>query len=126
MATENFASLVGQDGPNDLVKKFRVGPEPGSSPSSLHQPNAWPSSEVWGAEEASFFISSIEEYFEQTRLAADCILTAICDGINANNADQSRFIEVLSNQSQSHTSILTLLGYQYGSRHKKGSKGYMR
>jgi isopenicillin N synthase-like dioxygenase len=126
MATENFASLVGQDGPNDLVKKFRVGPEPGSSSSSLHQPNAWPSSEVWGAEEASFFISSIEEYFEHTRLAADCILTAICDGINANNADRARSIEVLSNQSKNHTSILTLLGYQYGSRHKKGSKGYMR
>eukprot|EP00984_Skeletonema_dohrnii_P002101 scaffold700_cov113-Skeletonema_dohrnii-CCMP3373.AAC.2 len=126
MATENFASLVGEEGPNDLVKKFRVGPESESSSSSLHQPNAWPSSEVWGDEEAAFFISSIEEYFEQTRLAADYILTAICDGINANNSDHAQSINILSNQSNNHTSILTLLGYQYGSRHKKGSKGYMR
>lgn len=126
MATENFASLVGQVGPNDLVKKFRVGPESETSSSSLHQPNAWPSSDVWGDEEASFFISSIGDYFEQTRLAADCILRAICDGIKANNADHARSIDILSNQSNNHTSILTLLGYQYGSRHKKGSKGYMR
>ena len=125
IATENFASLVGEEGPNDLVKKFRVGPESESSSSSLHQPNAWPSSEVWNDEDASFFISSIEEYFEQTRLAADKILTAICDGI-ANKSDNTRSIDVLYNQSSNHTSILTLLGYQYGSRHKKGSKGYMR
>ncbi|KAL7500326.1 hypothetical protein ACHAWT_010492 [Skeletonema menzelii] len=124
IATENFASLVGEEGPNDLVKKFRVGQESESSASSLHQPNAWPSSEVWNDEDASFFISSIEEYFEQTRMAADCILTAICDGI-ANNSDNNCSIDV-PNQSSNHTSILTLLGYQYGSRHKKGSKGYMR
>lgn len=126
IATENFASLVGEEGPNDLVKKFRVGPESESSSSSLHQPNAWPHSEVWSDEDASFFVSSIEEYFEQTRLAADCILSAICDGIANNNSDVASSIDVLSNQSGNHTSILTLLGYQYGSRHKKGSKGYMR
>lgn len=126
MSTENFASLVGQEGPNDLVKKFRVGPESESKAlSSLHQPNAWPSTEVWG-DQASFFISSIEEYFEQTCVAADFILTAICDGINAKTSDYVRSIDVLSTQSKNHTSILTLLGYQYGSRHKKGSKGYMR
>jgi hypothetical protein len=26
MCTENFASLLGQPGPNDLVRKFRIGP----------------------------------------------------------------------------------------------------
>ena len=126
-ATENFASLVGKEGANDLVRKFRVGPEGDQQTSSpLHQPNAWPSAEVWGDDDASFFVSSIEEYFEQTRIAADCILCAICDGINEINSEHARSVDVLSNQSNNHTSILTLLGYQYGSRHKKGSKGYMR
>jgi hypothetical protein len=32
----------------------------------------------------------------------------------------------LIKKSTNHTSILTLLGYQPGSRHKKGSKAYMR
>ena len=132
MATENFASLVGQEAANDLVKKYRVGPDDSKISddavlSSLHQPNAWPSAQVWGEDDASFFKKSIEEYFEQTRLAADNILSAICDGINAkNNDDNAHSIDVLTRQSKNHTSILTLLGYQYGSRHKKGSKGYMR
>ena len=30
------------------------------------------------------------------------------------------------NETPHHTSILTLLGYQPGSRHKRGSKGYLR
>jgi isopenicillin N synthase-like dioxygenase len=131
MATENFASLVGQEAANDLVKKYRVGPDSRISDdtvlSSLHQPNAWPRTQVWGEDDASFFRKSIEEYFEQTRLTAGNILSAICDGINANNnGNNAHSIEVLSRQSKNHTSILTLLGYQYGSRHKKGSKGYMR
>ena len=29
-------------------------------------------------------------------------------------------------ETNNHTSILTLLGYQFGSRHKKGGKGYLR
>ncbi|KAL7526605.1 hypothetical protein ACHAXR_005987 [Thalassiosira sp. AJA248-18] len=151
MCSENFASLVGKHGPNDLVKKFRIGPESNSkeelgdgsnlhSLSSLHQPNAWPNDETWGHQKSTFFRSSVEEYFEGTCHAADCILDAICDGIIAENADISGCIQVLSKSSKSHhqldncndikdknhTSILTLLSYQHGTRHKKGSKGYMR
>ena len=44
---------------------------------------------------------------------------------NANNVNHTQSIDILSTQSKNHTSILTLLGYQYGNRHKKGSKGYM-
>ena len=134
MSTENFASLIGQQRPNDLVKKFRIGPESTSddtthSPlSSLHQPNSWPNEETWDTQNATQFKSSVEEYFERTRHAADCILKAICDGIIANNPDISTSIKVLSESTneKNHTSILTLLGYQPGSRHKKGSKGYMK
>ena len=49
MCTENFASLIGEQAPNDLVKKFRIGPESTTDRtlSSLHQSNAWPSDD-WG------------------------------------------------------------------------------
>ena len=145
--TENFASLIGKLEPNDLVRKYRIGPESNRdldeneklhSLSSLYQPNAWPNDEVWGQENASFFRSAVEEYFERTCNAADCILEAICDGIIDENEGIAESIKVLSqstksqnesdsvDESKNHTSILTLLGYQPGSRHKRGSKGYMR
>jgi isopenicillin N synthase-like dioxygenase len=148
MCSENFASLIGKHGPNDLVKKFRIGPQPNKKDldtlhpmSSLHQPNEWPSAEVWGDENASHFKFTIEEYFARSCHAADCILRAICDGMidEKNNLSIVESIKVLSpdscnsendadtvDESKNHTSILTLLGYQPGSRHKKGSKGYMR
>eukprot|EP00804_Cyclotella_cryptica_P004293 CCRYP_013500-RA/>CCRYP_013500-RA protein AED:0.00 eAED:0.00 QI:83/-1/1/1/-1/1/1/376/710 len=136
MCTENFASLIGQHGPNDLVKKFRVGPEKvrgkenqTKSLSSLHQQNSWPKEDVW--REAPHFRSVIEEYYDNLRCAADSILAAICDGIIANNAELQKSMRVISEaqhdqqNTENHTSILTLLGYQPGSRHKKGSKGYL-
>lgn len=140
-STENFASLIGEEGPNDVVKKYRVGPEsrggdPTNGTSTLHQANAWPAKEVWSNEIASFFRSTTEEYFEKICIAAVCILNAICDGLIDENPDLAKSISVLANSSiteatergepQSHTSILTLLGYQVGSRHKKGHKAYMR
>ena len=143
MCSENFASLIGKQGPNDCVKKYRIGPQSNQNDidtlhpmSSLHQPNKWPTAEVWGYENASNFKSTIEAYFERTCHAADCILRAICDGIIDDNQNVS--IAVLrescksgndadeGDESKKHTSILTLLGYQSGSRHKRGSKGYMR
>lgn len=142
MCTENFASLIGEKGPNDLVKKFRIGPDCcGDSEqkalSSLHQANAWPDHEVW--DQSAEFRSTIEEYYDQLRAAADSILRAICDGIIAENRSLQESMRVISESSQedterksdpdetaaNHTSILTLLGYQSGSRHKKGSKGYL-
>jgi isopenicillin N synthase-like dioxygenase len=148
--TENFASLIGQRGPNDLVKKFRIGPEEEENDesneitqnklSSLHQPNSWPSEEIW--DKSRRFKSVIEEYYNELRKAADCILYAICDGIVAENANFEESMRVITDahigsegtaadgreersKVANHTSILTLLGYQTGSRHKKGSKGYM-
>lgn len=151
MCTENFASLIGEQGPNDLVKKFRIGPPPSTTTtgdaklnlhpiSSLHQPNEWPTAEAWDEDKAQFFKSSIEEYFEAICKVADCTLRAICDGITAENAnaDIAESMKVLSessntdndtdhdNKSKNHTSILTLLGYQTGSRHKRGHKAFMR
>ena len=144
ICTENFASLIGEKAPNDLVKKFRVGPEEKymdgrceqkeSSLSSLHQPNAWPSEEVW--DQSSHFRSIIEEYYEMLRVIADSILCAICDGLVDENTNLEESVRVISesinnkqgtdgNRMTNHTSILTLLGYQPGSRHKKGSKGYL-
>jgi isopenicillin N synthase-like dioxygenase len=147
MCTENFASLIGEQCPNDLVKKYRIGPEPKhasgqiQSISSLHQPNEWPTEESWDQDKAQIFKSTIERYFETICKVADCILRVICDGIIAENenTDIAESVRVLSgssntaqndtihgNDSKNHTSILTLLGYQPGSRHKKGHKSYMR
>jgi len=146
MCTENFASLIGEKGvPNDLVKKFRVGPEEGNdylehsttmaSLSSLRQPNAWSSEDIW--DHSLDFRVVIEEYYEQLRVAADCILRAICDGIVRENQSLEESMRVIAKSKDkieeamgetttaNHTSILTLLGYQPGSRHKRGSKGYL-
>jgi isopenicillin N synthase-like dioxygenase len=145
ISTENFASLIGEKGPNDLVKKFRIGPEQVDGGeeneqkclSSLHQPNAWPNEEVW--DQSAEFRSTIDQYYNELRVAADCVLRAICDGILAENADLANSLKVVTestcgvsekavdanNHGANHTSILTLLGYQPGSRHKKGSKGFM-
>lgn len=155
MSTENFASLIGGHGPNDLVKKYRIGPSMMScdeknesattlpqhlTMSSLHQPNVWPTAKRWDDANAFNFKSAIEEYFRAICYAANCVLRAICDAINYSNKNIS-IVESMKTLSElmdaddstgndkkptNHTSILTLLGYQPGSRHKKGSKAYMR
>ena len=107
--TENFASLIGDNEPNDLVRKFRIGLETGDN-FSLTQPNAWPTNESWGEESATRFQKAIQEYYDAVCLVAHAALQAICDGLNIEDVNTS--------SSHNHTSILTLLGYRKGSRHQ--------
>jgi len=150
--TENFASLIGAEGPNDLVRKFRMGPPSSQSnldrrqASSLLQENIWPSSSVsskWDETNFHDFQSTLETYYDKACCAANEILRAICDGLLLEYPDLAISLESLSSSSttaslakpsnddtenadQNHqtglahnTSILTLLGYRNGSRHKK-------
>jgi isopenicillin N synthase-like dioxygenase len=118
MCTENFASLVGDKAPNDLVRKFRMGPVAVESiaDSPLLRPNVWP-------EEATEFRSSLESYYETTSQAAHAIVRAICDGIVDQQPKLEASLEVLSmKDSVTHSSILALLGYRPGTRHKRKEK----
>lgn len=143
MCTENFASLIGEQGPNDLVRKFRMGPttktanndgnheitrgDDGNTTSSLLQPNIWPSSESW--DDASTFQATLEAYYESARQTADCVVWAICDALARLKQPDLGAAEVLrsngnsdTSDSPAHTSILTLLGYKVGTRHKGKNK----
>lgn len=147
MCTENFASLIGQEGPNDLVRKFRVGPQTLgatigetteessnaiSSSSPLHRPNVWPNSEEWPM--APEFQSTIESYYSEVCGSASAIVQAIGDGLVLRNPELYRPLNVIMEgkgaqdgqierqRLQQHSSILTLLGYRTGSRHKKTQK----
>lgn len=149
--TENFASLLGEDGPNDLVRKFRMGPTSSCSStneegiSSLLQENVWPSpslSAEWDDSVCNDFRSTLEDYYDKVCSAANDILRAICDGLLLEHPDLSISLKPLSSSSTTtslceesdkseeadqnagkslahNTSILTLLGYRTGSRHKK-------
>jgi isopenicillin N synthase-like dioxygenase len=136
--TENFASLLGEVGPNDLVRKFRMGPPNNSSAShssSLLQPNIWPSPEHWDASLCQEFQATLEEYYDKICIVANAIVHCICDGLLAKHEDLALSLESLStsrsvvsptqeqeNDNAIHihnTSILTMLGYQTGSRHNK-------
>jgi isopenicillin N synthase-like dioxygenase len=133
MCTENFASLIGQEGPNDLVRKFRMGPTSSQGQgdeddedkfSSLLQPNIWPSEETWDKELALSFQSTMERYYQVACEAANCIVVAISDAIRRKQPDLSKAMEVLSPNSDTpaQTSILTLLGYKVGARHKSKNR----
>lgn len=114
---ENFASLIGAKGPNDLVKKFRVGPEEKHGDSfALMQNNAWPSEDVW--EYSKEFQDSMKTYYEEICDAAHAIVSSICDGLNDSKDGLSTSFEASSIEKESHTSILTLLGYKKGARHQ--------
>ncbi len=123
MNVENFASLLGQQGPNDLVRKFRVGPNTtGSQTHALWQPNIWP--EAW--DQAEFFQVAIETYYQSACDASDIVKRAICQGLMEKHPELEVSLQALASQEQSDTattSILTLLGYQKGSRHKGKNKG---
>lgn len=142
MCTENFASLIGEDGPNDLVRKFRIGPSAPESTgeaetsetttgfSPLHSPNIWPSGETWDEHSATAFRSATETYYDEMCRASHSIVQAICHGIMAEQQHASPGKEPASSSLQTiakketlnHTSILTLLGYMKGTRHKKTQK----
>jgi isopenicillin N synthase-like dioxygenase len=129
MCTENFASLIGEQGPNDLVRKFRMGPcavDTEAERNSLLAPNVWPSTDVWDHESCSDFQSSLEDFYEQACAAAHSVVRAICSGATKHESQIESPMSVLSmKDSLSHTSILTLLGYRKGSRHAKSKKKHM-
>jgi isopenicillin N synthase-like dioxygenase len=137
--SENFASLVGEKKSNDLVRKFRVGPNFKTSAainasSALHQPNAWPTEDAWGEEHAKQFRSCIETFYDHVCQVSNAIVRAICDGIN-NNCQGSNILlpsslinnnfvateageDIEQSYAKKNTSILTLLGYRKGARHQ--------
>jgi isopenicillin N synthase-like dioxygenase len=122
MCTENFASLVGEVGPNDLVHKFRIGPTT-SSPeerNSLWQANVWPA-ETWS--EAVWFRETVEEYYACIVEAAHGVIRAICQALVAQDPDLAASLAPLTtSDALTQSSILTLLGYRTGSRHKGKNK----
>jgi len=152
ICTENFASLIGEHGPNDLVRKYRIGPttNPSTSissandsattstsvPSSLLQPNIWPTAETWDGTSALSFQTTLEEYYREACRAANSVVAAICSAVLRRHPELERSVGVLSSlvagdgssssaSSSSNlesTSILTLLGYTMGTRHKKKGK----
>lgn len=122
MCTENFASLVGEKGPNDLVRKFRMGPTDvdSSVDSPLLRPNVWPH-DSWN--DAEDFRASLEAYYEAACEAAHAVVRAICDGILDKHPDLDSSLAVFSMKgSVKHSSILTLLGYRTGTRHRRKEK----
>lgn len=124
MCTENFSSLLGETGPNDLVRKFRVGPVDGhEGGGALLQPNVWPVEGTWDAPTAAAFRAHVEAYYGSICAAATTMVTTICQGILAMYPDLEAALAPLMKESLAHSSILTLLGYRVGSRHKGRSKG---
>uniref|UniRef100_A0A7S2KDS8 Fe2OG dioxygenase domain-containing protein n=1 Tax=Leptocylindrus danicus TaxID=163516 RepID=A0A7S2KDS8_9STRA len=118
--SENFASLVGNVAPNDLVRKFRVGAvEEKFGQSPLHRPNTWPSCEHWDEEKASFFQKSIQDFYADIGRASNAVVHAIREGLSNIESLNEENLQVLSmDENISHTSILTLLGYKKGARHQ--------
>ena len=116
------------------------------SNSSLLQDNVWPSEDVWSKEECDKFRTTLESYYDEVCNAAHSIVCAICDGLTQTKPElctsdgAGEGINVLSSMKHdtsrgegngdgndnvlssnvAHTSILTLLGYSKGTRHKIG------
>ena len=128
MCTENFASLIGAHGPNDLVRKFRIGPNvlSGKDYNALLNPNIWPTTEVWEEDSCHAFRSTLEEFYDRSCLAAHLVVRAICKGLVTKMPSLETSMSVLAmNDSLAHTSILTLLGYRKGARHKLSQKKHV-
>lgn len=126
MGTENFASLIGEKGHNDLVKKYRMGSElKAKDASCLLRPNVWPSADDWTEEAGAFFSESIQKYFDEQCRVTKNIVKAICDGLIASEGsiDIKKCLSVFDLEADAgatqDTSILTLLNYTKGKRHQK-------
>lgn len=116
--SENFASLVGNVAPNDLVRKFRVGAVDGKlGQSPLHRPNTWPSCEYWDEDKASYFQKSIQEFYTSISKASHAVVDAIREALSNMESLNEDNLQVMG-ENISHTSILTLLGYKKGARHQ--------
>lgn len=119
MNTENFASLIGEQAPNDCVRKFRMGNETkpcgnnaGKSSSSLHQSNAWPDSNLW-PEYADQFRLHVTQYYDRLRVIGTHILHMILDGMKQHGyAENAKQIGGSNETAAATTDILTLLGYK--------------
>lgn len=124
MNVENFASLIGENGPNDLVKKFRIGPLGPKHSGPLLQPNVWPSIEKW--QKSDIFRSTMETFYTEMCIAGTTVVDAICEGLVAEFPELKQALNPLlsgpDETESSKTSILTLLSYQVTSRHKKARK----
>jgi len=142
--TENFASLLGLNngGKNDLVRKFRLGPlssangtkdnsnDGGTSVNnSLLQPNVWPRGEDWN--QAVEFQETIQHYYSQIASASNAIVSAICHALIQQHVELEPSLRPLmsrwsgsdnDNTPNNDSSILTLLGYRTGARHRQGKK----
>jgi isopenicillin N synthase-like dioxygenase len=139
MCTENFSSLVGQHGPNDLVRKFRMGPSVDTTANcatnSLLQRNVWPDEKCWDVDSARAFRSTLEMYYKAASRAAQAVVLAICDGLLLENPELQPTLDPFMRQkekgsnsnetccSTTTSSILTCLGYRVGTRHKGNDKG---
>ena len=133
--TENFASLLGEQRPNDLVRKFRIGN--GDGQSALLQPNVWPDTDLWP--ESTVFQTTIQRYYDALVEASFLVLEALCDAVEQHrpNSAASNSLNVLrkdgkgctvngtdstdtvTTKDSTTTSILTLLGYRKGARHQQ-------
>ena len=115
MCTENFASLVGDEAPNDLVRKYRIGPLHGRGESALLAPNVWPQ---WN--QSQKFQSALQNYYQVANHTAQAVVRAISDAMLVHHPELKNSISVFQNPNVvANTSILTLLGYRVGSRHKR-------
>jgi len=127
--TENFASLVGNDAPNDEVRKFRIGKalsgEGAAASHGLGQDNVWPGDREWGsAKAAAFFKQSMETYYNELERVGQLILATLGEGMEQCADVPLANLRALdhANQGDDTASILTLLGYGTGKKRGRNKK----
>jgi isopenicillin N synthase-like dioxygenase len=108
--TENFASLIGQSAPNDIVEKFRIGPlitsegkESDAAYYGTKSGRIYFYENSWGGTSSTFQHSIETLYLALTEIALD-LLCALAVGIHL---PPTYFI----NKMHRHTSIMSVNGY---------------